>query len=312
MSAPRPAQLVEAERKSAAWVAHRERGSWTLLRAMAFLSVQFGRRASRAIVYGIALYFFLFAPTARRSSRKYLRLALGRRVTMRDRFRQILNFASTIHDRVYLVNGRFELFEITLSGQNLVTDQLARGRGALLLGAHIGSFEVLHSLARQRTDVEVAMAMYEDNARKISSILAAINPSFEADIIRLGHLDAMLHIAERLERGTFVGVLGDRTLGAELTQTVTVLGERAELPQGPLRAAAILRCPVIFMAGLYRGANRYHLVFEQVADFSDSEPGTRAGAVHDAVVRYAEMLDKYCRSDPYNWFNFFDFWHARR
>jgi predicted LPLAT superfamily acyltransferase len=68
--------------------------------------------------------------------------------------------------------------------------------------------------------------------------------------------------------------------------------------------------PVIFMAGLYRGANRYHLVFEQVADFSDSEPGTRAGAVHDAVVRYAEMLDKYCRSDPYNWFNFFDFWRG--
>jgi predicted LPLAT superfamily acyltransferase len=312
MRAPRTAQLLEGERKPAAWVAHRERGNWTLLRAMAFVSVHCGRRASRPIVYGIALYFFLFAPTARRASRKYLNLALGRRATMADRFRQILSFASTIHDRVYLVNGRFELFDITISGQDLVEEQLTRGRGALLLGAHIGSFEVLHSLARLRTEVEVAMAMYEDNARKISAILAAINPSFEADIIRLGHLDAMLHIAERLEHGTFVGVLGDRTLGGESTQTVTVLGQRAELPQGPMRAAAILRCPVIFMAGLYRGANRYHLVFEKVADFSDSEAGTRSEAVHDAIARYAAMLDKYCRSDPYNWFNFFDFWHAPR
>jgi hypothetical protein len=277
---------------------------------MAFVSVHLGRRVSRLIVYGIALYFFLFGPTARRSSRRYLRLALGRRPSMRDRFRQILCFASTIHDRVYLINGRFDLFDITLSGEHLVDEQFARGRGAVLLGAHLGSFEVLHCLARQRARISVAMAMYEENARKISRILSAINPAFEADIIRLGHLDAMLHFAERLERGTFVGVLGDRTPGGEATQTVTVLGEHAELPQGPMRAAAILRCPVIFMAGLYRGANRYHLVFEKVADFSDSKPGSRSGAVQEAIACYAAMLDKYCRSDPYNWFNFFDFWHA--
>ena len=59
------------------------------------------------------------------------------------------------------------------------------------------------------------MAMYEDNARKINSILAAINPKATPDIISLGHLDAMLKIAERLDRGAFVGILSDRTLGDE-------------------------------------------------------------------------------------------------
>ena len=47
------------------------------------------------------------------------------------------------------------------------------------------------------------MAMYEDNARKISGILAAINPDWIADIIALGQIDAMLNIAERLDQGAY-------------------------------------------------------------------------------------------------------------
>jgi predicted LPLAT superfamily acyltransferase len=278
---------------------------------MAFLSLRLGRTLSRIPLYGIAIYFFLFAPNARRHARRYLRLALGRRPSARDRFRQILSFATTIHDRVYLISGQFEIFNITLEGEALVLAQSQTGRGALLMGAHMGSFEVMHSLGRRQRGLEVAMAMYEENARKINATLAAINPHLVSDIISLGRIDAMLNIAERLERGAFVGVLGDRTLGREPVQAVSLLGERAYLPTGPMRAAAILRCPVFFMAGLYRGKNNYHVVFERVADFSAIPAGARNVAVRSAIERYAAVLDQYCRSDPYNWFNFYDFWRTQ-
>jgi predicted LPLAT superfamily acyltransferase len=303
----RKAAHLEDSRPTADWIGHRERGSNALLHIMAFLSLRLGRTLSRIPLYGIAMYFFLFAPTARRHSRRYLRLALGRLPRARDRFRQILSFATTIHDRVYLINGQFELFNITLAGEALVLAQSDSGRGALLMGAHMGSFEVMHSLGR-RHGIEVAMAMYEDNARKINATLAAINPRLVPDIVSLGRIDAMLHIAERLERGAFVGVLADRTLGHEPVQAVTLLGERAYLPTGPMRAAAILRCPVYFMAGMYRGKNNYHVVFAPVADFSSTPAGGRKAAVHAAIERYAAVLDEHCRANPYNWFNFYDFW----
>jgi predicted LPLAT superfamily acyltransferase len=295
--------------RAAEWVRHRERGSLLMLRSMAFLSMHLGRGFSRVILYGIALYFFLFGPTARRHSIRYLRLALGREPTARDRFRHILSFATTIHDRVYLINEQYDAFKITSEGEAEMLAQ-AGGHGSLLLGAHMGSFEVMHSLSRRHQGLRVTMAMYEDNARKISGILAAINPRLVPDIVSLGQLDAMLNIAERLEHGAYVGVLGDRTLGDEPVQAVTVLGERAYLPTGPMRAAAILRCPVFFMTGLYRGKNHYHVVFERVADFSATSVGSRSLAVRAAIERYAAVLDHYCRSDPYNWFNFFDFWRA--
>jgi predicted LPLAT superfamily acyltransferase len=299
-----------AHEHKAPWIGNRERGSAALLRVMAFLSMRLGRNASRIALYGIAAYFFWFAPRARRQSRRYLRRALGRTPRARERFRHVLNFATTIHDRVFLINEKYDAFEITIHGEALMRAQLELGAGAFLMGAHMGSFEVIGSLGRLQPGLHVSMAMYEANARKISAILAAINPQAKPDIISLGQVDAMLCIAERLDHGAFIGMLADRTLGDEPVQAVTILGERAYLPTGPMRAAALLRRSVIFMVGLYRGGNHYHVVFEPLADFSSVAVQWRDAAVRTAVERYAALLDQYCRSDPYNWFNFFDFWQA--
>ena len=306
-----PARLFETPRKRAEWIGNRERGSSALLKVMVFVSLRLGRRASRSVLYGIALYFFLFSPAARRNSRRYLRLALGREPTPADGFRHVLYFATCIHDRVYLVKQQYERFQITIDGEELMREQLESGRGAFLMGAHLGSFEVLRSVGRRQPGLHVSMAMYEHNARKINAMMAAVDPQVKTDIVALGQIDAMLRIADRLDRGGFVGVLGDRTLSDEPLHPIHLLGERAQLPIGPMRAAAILRRPVFFMAGLYRGANRYHLVFEPVADFSTTPAGQRESAVASAIERYAAILERHCRSDPYNWFNFFDFWRAR-
>jgi predicted LPLAT superfamily acyltransferase len=304
---------ADAARKAPAeWLTRPERGSMTLLRVMAGASRRFGRARSRVLLYLIATYFVLFAPTARRHARNYLRRALGREPRFADRFRQVLNFASTIHDRVYLLDGSFEQFEISIEGEELMHAVVAGGQGAFLMGAHMGSFEVTRALGLQRPRVEVVMAMYADNARKINSILTALQPAIKPEIISLGHIEAMLKVRARLDEGAFVGIMGDRTLGNEPLQAVNFLGSRAYFPVGPMRAAALLRRPMIFMLGLYRGGNRYHLIFERIADFSAVGHAQRAHAVEQAIARYAALLEKYCRSDPYNWFNYFDFWGDAR
>src|SRR5580698_8800210 len=101
-------------KQRAEWVTSPERGSMTLLRIMAAASHLLGRARSRVLLYLIATYFVLFAATVRRHARNYLRRALGREPKFSDRFRQVLNFASTIHDRVYLLDGSFEQFEISV------------------------------------------------------------------------------------------------------------------------------------------------------------------------------------------------------
>lgn len=303
---------AKAPSRLAEWSTRRERGSVFLLRLMTLISLRIGRRAGRFFLYFIAAYFFAFAPQSRRHSYAYLRRALGRQATARDWFRQVLTFAATIHDRIYLVNAQYDLFEITVEGRSLLESQLAAGHGAFLMGAHLGSFEVTRAAGKQQTGLQVAMAMYEETANKIMAQLAAINPAAVLDVVHLGRVDAMLKLHDYLERGAFVGVLGDRTFGSEEGQVVEFLGAPARLPTGAMRAAAALRQPVFFMAGLYRGGNRYHVVFEELADFSAIPAGGRKAALQAAMRRYAALLEKYCRSDPYNWFNFYDFWAAAR
>jgi predicted LPLAT superfamily acyltransferase len=308
----RPADPDSPPRASdATWVSKPERGSVLLARAMTFVSLRLGRPVARMIVYFIAGYFFLCAPSARRASRKYLRHALGRDPSARDCFRHLYVFAVALLDRMYLLHGRFGLFTVTSEGVDQMRAAHERGCGAFLLGAHLGSFEFMSAVGRQRPGLRVAMAMYAGDARRQAAAIFRRADALSApEIIPLGQVDAMLRIRDRLDCGTFVGMLADRTIGEAPAQVVSFLGAPALFPSGPMRAAAAMRRPVIFMTGLYRGGNRYHAVFHQIADFSQPAPGGREAAVREGIARYVALLETYCRSDPYNWFNFYDFWHG--
>lgn len=299
---------MSAKPAAAVWATQRERSNLFILRVMTFLSLRLGRRISRIILHGIALYFVLFAPRAARASRAYLRRVLQREPSFADRYRHVLTFATTIHDRVYLLNNRLAGFTYNVHGEDTMRRILQQHRGLILFGAHFGSFEIIHAFGEQRTDLRVIMAMFEDNANKINTALAAINPNFRQDIIALGRIDTMLQIQQRLDEGALIGVLADRSPVQEALHVVDFLGAPASFPLGPLRLAAVLRQPVVFMSGEYRGGAHYDIYFEQIADFSALERAQRNRAVVDAVHAYAGCLERHCRQAPYNWFNFFDFW----
>ena len=293
------------------WTVRRERSSPAVIRLMVWLSLQLGRPFGRLILHGIAAYFLAFAPAARRASRQYLLRALGRAPTIGDLYRHIFTFSTVLHDRIYLLNDRFDLFDIEISGEEQVMSLAGQPGGAIVIGAHIGSFEVLRALGRTRPQLSIAVLMYQENARKFNDILAAINPAAAHDIIPLAQLDSMLKVQDRLEQGHIVGILGDRAPSSEGMLMRPFLGAPAALPTGALRMAALLRKPVYFMAGLHLGGNRYRIQFEPLTDFSTVTRGERAAAIERALDAYVACLERCCRQAPYNWFNFFDFWALR-
>ncbi len=299
--------------KRPAWTQRKERSNIPLMRFMTWLSLRLGRRVSRIVLSPASAYFMLFSPAACKASRAYLTRALGRPATWLDVWRHLIVFGATIHDRIYLLNDRFDLFDLRVHGREVMRDTLAEGHGAFLMGAHLGSFEVMRALGRTQPNLRVAITMYEDNARRTSKILASINPAAKQDVIGLGQVDSMLKVREYLDTGSMIGILADRTILGDTRDSVRrvdFLGAPAAFPLGPLHMAAMLRRPVIFMTGLYRGGNRYDIHFETLADFSKVERGKRAAEVQAALTRYAALLEKHCRAAPYNWFNYFDFWHA--
>ena len=298
------------------WLGSRERSNRLALRVMAWIALRCGRHVARAVLHPITLYFLCFAPRAQHHAQRYLARALGRPPRWRERYRHIHSFASVVLDRVYFARGQMQRFDLKVSGGvEHIDAALDTGRGAVLLGAHLGSFESLHAIGATRPGMHIAMAMYPDNARMIQSVLHAIAPDFKLDVIAIGRPGSTLAIRDWLDAGGLVGMLGDRYLPGESARSGSVvlpfLGHAARFIDGPLRLAMLLRRRVIFMAGLYLGGNRYDLRFEALADFSDLSrtPAEREQLLQAALKDYVQRLEMLCREAPFNWFNFYDFWH---
>ncbi len=295
------------------WSATRERSNRFTLRLMAWVAVHLGRHVARWVLHPIACYFLLFSPGPRRQMRRYLRRALGREPRWIDHYHQLHAFASVVLDRVFLVRGALHQFDITLQGDHLVDELLTKGRGAVLLGAHVGSFEALHALGKGR-QLPVAMVMFPDNARLIHEVLQAVAPGFALEIIAIGRPGSTLAIRDWLDDGGLVGVLGDRVLPGAGARSHSLrlpfLGAPAVFNDGPLRLAMLLKRKVIFMVGLYRGGARYDVRFELLADFSQppTDPARRDEQLRTALLAYVARVESLCREFPYNWFNFHDFW----
>ncbi|HEU4624842.1 MAG TPA: hypothetical protein VFS52_08785 [Steroidobacteraceae bacterium] len=296
---------------STPWLERQEIGNPFFLHLIRDIGLLCGRRATRLLLYPITLYFFFRRGPERRASRVYLERVFGRRVSAWHVLRHIHCFACTILDRLFLLSERFKRFDIRTSGLRDLDRVLAGGKGVLLIGSHLGSFDALRVLALERPEVPVRILLDVAHGARITQVLNALNPALAASIINARDAGPGVAIAikEALDRNSIVALLADRGRPSNPTQTVSFLGHRAPLPTSPWLLAATLKVPVMLAFGLYRGGNRYDLHFEMFAESIVVERSRRAEALAQILQKFADRLAHYARLAPYNWFNFYDFWH---
>ena len=290
-----------------AWLEQRERANDPALRFLVWLALGLGRPAGRLLLYPICLYFLLFSVKGRVASRQYLGRVLDHPPRLADLFRHYYSFATVALDRMFLLRNRFAQFDVRVHGRNILEEATARGEPCFLLGAHFGSFEALHVFGEEQR-MNVTMLMFEHGSRNMNALARAINPDLDKAVIGMGSPDSMIKVQERLERGDWVGMLGDRRLYDSGSVRVPFLGESATLPTAPFRIASVIGRPVVLMVALYGGGNRYDLHFERLVEMPKLDRSKRDEMIRECAARYAQRLEHYCRLAPYNWFNFYDFW----
>ena len=272
-----------------------------------------GRPTARALVALVSLFVFFRRGPERRASRAYLARALGRPARWWEILRHMHTYSLTMLDRVFLLAESFRRFDIRVDGLEHLHAAMDRGRGVLLLGAHVGSFEILRTLGEQRPDVRVCVIMDRQQTPGLTATLQALNPAMAANIIDAGADPAALALAmqDAARSGALIGLLADRARPGETLREAEFFGAPAGFPVAPYLLASLLELPVVFCIGLYRGGNRYDLYFETFADQVRLTRATRSAQLGEWAQRYAARLEHHTRTDPYNWFNFYDFWHRR-
>ncbi|MEO8803516.1 MAG: acyltransferase [Rudaea sp.] len=293
------------------WTQRREGGGHFALWLIRTIGLRLGRRSARVLLYPITGYFYIRRVHERRMSREFLSRAFDRPASIWMVLRHIHCYASTILDRVFLLARSTRDFDVRVHGLDDLDTQVVSGKGAMMLSAHIGSFEALRALADERPELNVRIVMDRKQTPSMTTLLHALNPAVAASVIDVGSdgMASALAIGEAANQGALIGLLADRARPQEPTCDATFLGSPAAFPIAPYLLASALQLPIVLSFGLYRGGNRYDLYFETFADCIQIPRQQRNALLREWTQRYAARLEHYTRMAPYNWFNFYDFWH---
>ena len=312
--------------RAISWYAHKERGSTLGIRFTVWFYRRLGARIARLLIYPIVFYFFLTDAASRRASRRFLTRVhacsegartLGGVPGIKSMFRHHLEFGFSILDRVGFWMRNASDFEIRIHGSEHLRRIVDEKRGALVLGSHLGSFDVMRVAADSASPIRINVLMFTRHAVRINAIfdqLSANQPGDQAKVrvipIEHGSLQHVFDARSCIRNGEVVAILADRVPPGE-SHRVSIakfLGESARFPTGPIFFAEQLGCPVLFMTGLRTGTGRYEVHVEPFADPIKIPSAERNAAVGRYCQAYADILAGYCTRAPYQWFNFFDFW----
>jgi predicted LPLAT superfamily acyltransferase len=294
-----------------AWLERPEGGGGLGMRLLVGVALRLGRRIARVVLLPVTAYFMLRRGPERRASRAYLARVLGRPPTWLEVARHFHVFAGVTLDRVYFLSDNMWRFDMRLLGLEQLHHAMDLGRGVLLIGAHVGSFDALRAASTLRPDVTLRVVLDAAHSPALSAILKQLNPEIAAGIIdpRRDGTSVALDIGAALNEGALVTMLADRGRPGNATASVNFLGQPAEFPTAPWQIAAALHVPVVLCVGLYRGGNRYDLHFELLTEQLHVDRKQRQQQLRELAQDFANRLAALLRAAPYNWFNFYDFWN---
>jgi predicted LPLAT superfamily acyltransferase len=299
---------------SNSWHSQKERSNPLTIRLIKWIALNLGRPAARLLLYPITFYFLIFATEQRQASLLYLNRILNRKPSYMDVAKHIHCFASTILDRVYLLTGQFEKLDILFPEENMPLKFSQQGKGCILLGSHIGSFEVLRSYGVRKCPLPIKILMYEGHNPMIVKVLYALNSNISEMVIPLGAPDSLLQVKDAVDAGSAVGMLGDRIMEMDSNKTghCILLGKEIELPVAPILIAASLKVPLIAFFGIYLGGNQYQIHFELLSEKITLDRNNRQQDLDYWLQQYANIIEKHIKKSPFNWFNFYDYWQEQK
>ena len=190
-------------------------------------------------------------------------------------------------------------------GFDRILEGRRRGKGVLLLTAHLGNWEVgglMLAAVRQPIHVVLVPDIFPAVERARRRLHEASGVT-EIPIDR--SFAPTLAVLRALGRNEIVAMQGDRDFN-NTGVAVSFFGRDAYFPRGPLRVAMATDATVLpaFIVRVPDG--RYRAIIEE--PLSIERDGDREAALRRNLERYVAILERYVREYPDQWYCFFPFW----
>ncbi|MFC3095372.1 acyltransferase [Alteromonas sediminis] len=305
------------------WSDIKEAGTLTGMQFLYFIYRVFGRWIFSLIMYPVALYFVLFRSEQRKASRQFLMAHYKKYPQMWTRkpndFHVLLHFksfAELILDK--LLGWLIEIKEsdFILTEPALIDDIMHDSRGQLIIGSHFGNLEFCRGFMQRYKDKVINVLLYDKHAGNFVKLMQRQNPDSRLNVFQVDEFDVatIMLLKEKLEAGEWVFIAGDRIplTGIERSVYVDFFNEKAPFPIGPYMLAKAMGCPVKLMFA-YRDQSTSNKVVFDVRPLCEKLVLSRKNKMQEIqqyAQNFASALEEHSAKAPYQWFNFYDFWHA--
>lgn len=194
----------------------------------------------------------------------------------------------------------------TLEGEEHLRDLLASGRGAILVTAHAGNYE-LGGLLLKSLGLEVHAVYKPDRFEAVERLRDRIRRQggvIGVPVDGVGY--STLPLLKLLREGKLVGMQGDRDFSLN-GLPVPFFGRTAYFPRGPWELAAMTGAPVIASFFFMDEEFRFHARFFEPIYIS-GERGARMADIERGMRAYVRQLEDLVRQHPDQWYCFYPFW----
>lgn len=301
------------------WSQKREKsGSIWQMSLIFFLYKKLGKNIFRGLLHIVTFFFYLFSPSARAVSKKFLS-----KVGSRGVYRHLYSFSNLLIEKLSSWAGDADYTDLIPVTEDIeiITTQLAEGNGAVIICSHLGNIEMLRAIAKLDSgknlpDFGIHSIVDFNVSSKFSRLMEKINPEYNVQLVDASKIDVstIIELQEAVNNGDLVVIAGDRTAKNNKNKNFEVefLGEKAYFPQGAFILANLLESPIYYMFAVrqndanYDSPYEFH-VYKSKYDIICSRK-ERKEKMEKVAKEYVGYLETLCKAHPHQWFNFFNFW----
>ncbi len=271
-----------------------------------FISVlkTFGVAPAYVLLVFVAAYYFLFSWTSSKAIWYYFRQRLKFSVpkTLMKLYINYYWFGQAIIDRIVMMAGIKNRFSFLFDGEEHLHEMVAKGKGGILLSAHIGNWEIAGHLLK-RLNTKINIVMFDGEHQQLKQYLENTTGHRNAHIIVIkDNISHIYEIMEALNNNELVCLHADRFLPGNKTLSCDFLGAPASFPQGPFALAAKLDVPVSFVFALKESFFHYHFFASKGVIYKNNK--TPLSILQNFVLSITERVKSY----PSQWYNYYPFW----
>jgi KDO2-lipid IV(A) lauroyltransferase len=178
---------------------------------------------------------------------------------------------------------------------------LRKGKGAIVVAGHFGSWELMGAATSQR-GYPVDFLVGEQHNVLVDNLMNDYRKSVGIGIIKMGA--AAKGIIKALKNNRFVAMLSDQDAGNDGT-VVDFFNRPASTPKGPAAFALKMNVPIIMAFIIREDKNKQKIVIEKPIFIQRSK--NKEDDIRSLTQAYTSLLEEYIRKYPDHWF-----WPHRR